>query len=388
MILSGSLLGTLLGLLAALLVFSLFVQVVQELYKYLADSKGHTYTRSLVDMLGPWAEQLRRADALPHLLARGPFQFRRVRPRGVLLPMDQPTLLSALERTSPAWVQRTLNEIRVEADLQKGKPAAASPGWIAFVHELQDFLGTRTAANGKRTSGSAASIAPPGQRLAKEVLEFLETWHPSTPAAATNKRSKAPSTPAPSPALDAQGLLTAFRRRFLPHVLDAERDFPQLAKNFEHSYRRRNLRHSFTIAFVVAMLFNLPFQELWQAAGRLSDTDFAATSEKALTLFERSQNLPSASEYEKERNQLREAAKQLVGDLTDRCELQKGGGFSNFRMRWIGAVWKQLEAFTDKLFYILGCLFSAVLVSFGAPFWNDVAGAIFRAQHGSKPDET
>lgn len=54
--LSGGSLGTLvLGLAASLLALAVFVQVVQEIYKFLASGKSRADANALRDYLGPWS---------------------------------------------------------------------------------------------------------------------------------------------------------------------------------------------------------------------------------------------------------------------------------------------------------------------------------------------
>ncbi len=36
--------------------------------------------------------------------------------------------------------------------------------------------------------------------------------------------------------------------------------------------------------------------------------------------------------------------------------------------------------------YLLGCLLTALLIGFGAPFWNDLTGAVLRVYKGPPPE--
>ena len=108
MTIGSSLLTTLLGLAGILLGLAIVVQVVQECWKYLLSTKASAYQRALFSFLGPWARELLRPGVLPDLQVDGPMQWWRQRPRGRLLPMDQPTLVAAMERTAAAPVRRML----------------------------------------------------------------------------------------------------------------------------------------------------------------------------------------------------------------------------------------------------------------------------------------
>ena len=77
---------------------SLLIQIVQELYKHLTSSKSRAYSMTLVDFVGPFAKQLFQASVAPELTIRGPFQFRRTRPHGRLLPLKKEALVMALDR--------------------------------------------------------------------------------------------------------------------------------------------------------------------------------------------------------------------------------------------------------------------------------------------------
>ena len=85
--LDNSLLTILLTLAATFLGLSIVVQVVQELYKYLRSSKGRAYQIALQDFLGPLAHELLRPGVLPDIRVRGPMQLKRVRSKGMILPL-------------------------------------------------------------------------------------------------------------------------------------------------------------------------------------------------------------------------------------------------------------------------------------------------------------
>lgn len=273
----GSLLSTVLGLAAALAALALFVQVVQELYKFLTSSRARCYERVLEDALGPWIGQVKRQASALELSVRGPLQFLRRRPTGVVLPLRREDLARALERTAPDRQRRALEAIRVEAERWEAGAAAPSPAWESFLEELRD----------------AEDWA------AREVRSFLEERGAD---------------------FDPAALERDFRRRFLPHVERVRELHPRIAQNLEYAYRRRNLRQTVVLGLLLAVLANLPLGRLYRAAAGVD----GSLAEPFL--------LPLAS--------LREAGPEGI------------------------------------LAYLAGCILTAILLTFGAPFWHDLAGAV------------
>jgi hypothetical protein len=366
----SALTNSLIGVVASLLVFALLVQVIQEFHKFLLSVKGRVYTKVLTDMLGPWAGQLCRPEALPDLQPRGPFQFRRLKRGGVLLPLDRPTLVSALERTAPPWVRRTLDRLRQEVEWSGGSPGGPSPGWTEFTTELKNVRKENVVSDNE--VGTKRALHSPGLWTATEIFGFLEKWGAVDASA---------STP-----FNARALELAFRRKFLSHVMDAERDYPQLMKNFEFTYRRWNVRHSFTIAFIVAMIFNLPFSEMWLSASRLSPAEAVAAAERAMALYEQSAGSgPAKPSSEPNADAMRDELRKLLEELRPRAEAarareESGVEFIDERLPTWNDFWKRCQ----RLSYWFGCAVTAVLVSFGAPFWNDLADALLGVGRGRR----
>src|SRR5882672_6705697 len=118
MLIGSSLISTILGLVGILFGLSILVQVIQESWKYLLSTKSGAYQRALFVFLGPWSQELLQPGLIPDLQVNGPLQRWRSRPRGRLQPMDEQTLVSALERTAAPWVQRILEALRAEEALQ------------------------------------------------------------------------------------------------------------------------------------------------------------------------------------------------------------------------------------------------------------------------------
>ncbi len=353
-----------LGIATGILALSLFVQVLQEVWKFLTSSRARCYTDALEDFLGPWARRLTRPGILPDFQARGPFQLRRLGPTGVLLPLGKPELVEGLERTTSPWIRRGLRALRVEADLQAGTPQnnKLSSQWGRFIEEM-----------------NLADSGKSGDRDYQAVREFLQS---------ENLHSVDPS------GTDAARVLRLYRERFIPHVTDAERHFGRLGELFEFRWRRRNLRQTFILGFVVSFMVALPIQEIYRQAANMSEEETLAYAEQTMQLYRSHKELFAADTSKTdsdtnnvarrpatERDSLRaaeldslqkavsQALKSVVqGDTLSLRE--KFNGFAKFtdaRLSWPG-----------RLLYVLGCLLTALLVSFGAPFWNDIVGAIWR----------
>jgi hypothetical protein len=398
---NSAFLTTILGLAASLAAFAILVQITQEVYKYLASSKARAYRDALVDFIGPAAAQLLQPGAAPELFVPGPFQFRRVQPKGKLLPLGRDALVKALERTSSEWVLRGLEALRKEASFA-GAPRGAegwSPAWEQFLGEL--------AAVGKED---------PQYWGAVEVAQFLVRWgvamgnvspfdKPDTlRGTAEPDLASLQSGAHQSPAV----VLDAFRQQFLPHVVRAENEAPQLEANFDYAYRRRNLRQTFIIATVLALALNQPLQEMYRNAAGLLPAEAASLAERAQDLQKRLDTALGQASVEKAMPAEGQPAgdkgatksdpaaastsspapalpgtsapnvKELVSlaseasTLLVRARQDKGMDHFNGLKRLAEA------KFGENLLRLLGCLLTALLASFGAPFWNDLAGTLTR----------
>ncbi len=369
MLIGTSLISTLLGLVGILLGLSILVQVIQECWKYLLSTKGAAYQRALFAFLGPWARELLRPGVIPDLQINGPFQKWRRRPKGRLQQMDQSTLVAALERTAAPWIRRVLQALRAEADLQNGRGAALSPAFAAVLEQL-------------RATGQDS----PGYASAQEALRFLKKWSSDDTTQLSDTGAR----------VDARKLITAFRQQFLPQITEVERTFTQLDRNFEYLYRRRNTALTFLFATSVVVALDAPIATLYRQAKGMTPEQAVTLGENARGVFDSLNRLPRASapaarqadsvradEYLRFSRDILEALRQsanvgtAVTAETDflsarvnklRQQIKDGG------LRW---------AFG----YLLGSLVTALLISFGAPFWNDVAGAVLRVSKGSRKVE-
>lgn len=347
----SSLVTVVLGLGATVLAISLFVQVLQEIWKFLWSSRARCYTEVLEDFLGPWARRMTRPGVLPEFQARGPLQFRRLAPTGVLLPLRRAELVEALERTAPEWQRHALRALRREADLQAGQPSTPSPEWVRFQREL-----------------AAVEPGGPGAADLRDLTTFLA--------------DAGVAKPNPGRDLDAARLLRAFRDRFLAHVLEAERHFERLEQLFEYRWHRRNLKHTFVFGFLVAFFAAQPAQDILRRARALSPEEAVAMAEDVRALYEARQAAAAEAgpaEARRGAPPTREAIDRALSEsllALEAASVDLTAGFNGL------AQFRNRDGPGRKAWYLFGCLVTAVLVSFGAPFWNDLLGAVLRLKRG------
>lgn len=351
---NSPLLSTVLALAATLLALSVVIQIFQEIYKYLTQSKSRAYANSLKDFLGPWANLLYRPGVLFNLEVRGPFQFKRISPRGSLQPLAKDDLLRAMERTCPPWVQRAAKALELECRLDQRTESGASANWTQFLAEL-----------------SKVERAETGYWDAFEVARFLSAWghnwEPGSSEGSIGEITVAGNRFVPA------NVRIAFRQRFMPHIERAATDYTQFERNVDYSYQRRNLRQTFVLAFLLALLFDLPFYRLYNMARAVTPDQAVAMAENALradSTFQRAIRTDSVTE-----DMVREwaaQAKQILADST----LHADDFVSPARLEEIGR-----HGWFSHLF---SCLVTALLLSFGAPFWNDLTSSLLQFQRGRK----
>lgn len=367
---NSALLSTLLALSATMLALSILVQIVQEVYKYLSSSKERSYTNALLDFLGPWSSQLLQPGRVMKMQIRGPLQWFRFRPKQRLLPMQHDELISALETTAPTWVRRTLERLKLEVGFQKGTASSPSPTWRNFLGEL----------------GTVEKGAP-GFWSAQEVSRFLLSYGHTIARASTSAGSEGTerlgdilySEERP---FDAAQTLAAFQQKFLPHVLSASDHYDQLQGNFQYQYERRNLRQTFVIGLIIALLFNLSLQRLYHYAAAVSPAEATAIAETNLKLYQ---------EYRQTSAAVPPESVTAVAAM-DTLRLRKLADLSQVILEQSGSVTfnlvgnEVLDGFGSFLHYLFGCFITALLLSFGAPIWNDAASALLNIQKAKRQE--
>jgi len=377
-LLESPFISTLLALAATFLLLAVLVQIIQELYKYLTSSKSRAYAIVLKDFLGPWAEELLRPGIFPDPTVRGPFKWVRIRPRGKILPMNKGDLVAAMESTAPQWVQRVLSQLNLESEMQSGKPDAASASWERLLVQI-----------GQVERGTSGFLT------ASEIAGFLETWkHTWTrsnfdsekPARKRRTQSEQVSshpenigTLVAPDRFDAARITKAFRQQFLRHVDTAAERFPVLEENYEYAYQRRNMRHSFLIAFLLALACNLPFDSLYMKASGLSIEQASKLAEQALAFDEQSKKDSLPVTDQEAINRLLESGRSALAAVNPEAN---NLGRVNYLVdyEFLSRLWG--DGWWSILRYLFGCLVTAFLLSFGAPVWNDFTSTLLRLQKG------
>jgi hypothetical protein len=213
------------------------------------------------------------------------------------------------------------------------------------------------------------------------VSAFLREWNVAVTPGQGVGSVALPAT------VDAEALLGDFRERFLPHVTQAERTFDQLQRNFDFTYRRRNTLITFCIALTLSIAANLPIGRLYHRADTMSPDEAVAMAEAMQKLSDSlaAPDQAHAAQYDRIRARLLRALENMsigepdpsAGRSTDRSWLTRIGGA-------LGDVWMRIRS--GGPLYLVECLITALLLSFGAPFWNDLAGTLLRLQRGPPKD--
>lgn len=349
----------LLGFASYMLGLAILVQIIQEVYKYIRSSKSKAYSNALTDFLGPWAVQLMRGNF--GLMARGPFQWKRLRPKGKLLPLNKEQLINGLEKTSPYWVNKTNTLLKKEARDQGDIAKAPSPAWLELLKEM-----------GKVEKGAS------GYWNAYEIAGWLKgkdhVWKRQDKSEVIG-----PIAPPKTNVIKASDLLTSFQEEFLPHIKEAADNFAQYQKNFEFTYKRRNLRQTFIIALTLSLFFQLNVGKLYQKAASMSPKEALALAESYVQFYEHmdKEQVPSFEEVKKEIEEMK------VKFLKDFGPQEEPDSIQVILDRW----WDNVKKMADPpiialLRYFFECLVTALLICFGAPLWNDIVTLFFRLQKG------
>jgi len=365
------LLTTIIGIGATILALSILVQVLQELYKHLANSKSRLYVKALWDHIGSLAQHLAYAPEFADIRVRGSFQILRRRPAGRLLPLSAEQLKRALERTSPAWVQRMLRQLRQEVSVSSENGPNVSQSWLTFLKRL-----------------SSVPRGATGYSVVIQIAGFLRdhgySWEPGDDVVGSISVGDATVRPAE--------LEQALVHRFTPHVEDVIARYDLLREHHQFAGRRRNLRQTFAIGFVASFLVGLPIQQVYVDATTRSAAETMELAEKAIDSYERVQLLErtaqptgdaaadATAEGQEGENLTGDASelKELLRSMVDQLSEDVLGSDERDVIPVFSATFwqKRHSGFWGVLWYIFGCAGSAVLVSFGAPFWNGIVKAL------------
>ncbi len=361
----SSLLNIVLGLAASLLALSILIQILQEFYKFLFKSKSAAYKKVLLDLIGSQAAFLWEAPETADFRVRGPWDVFRRKPGGILQPLAKEQLGEALSRAAPHWVTRTLEQIELERT--GGATKADATTWGAFLDRLGE--------TGKGATGFGT---------AKEIAGLLKDFGHSLVPGESNLGTITTAQPP-----DLAKLEAAVRQKFLPQVDKVEKDFDLIDRNLQYTYKRRNMRQTFTLGLLVAFVMSFPVQDLYDQAAALTDEQAVAMTEQMLTIYE-SQKVTNAADSVDLNKKLEELNSVLafftsriadaIPDTTRTPADSLGEKESQKKSETVeiavltSKFWK--KGFLEWLSYILGCLMTAILLSFGAPFWNDVAKSV------------
>lgn len=338
----GFTLEALIALAGIFLGLAIAVQVLQEIYKYLTCSKARAYRIALRDFLGDWVDKAYGCEALRGMYVRGPFDLvkdlwrklwnlkKKSAPIG-LLPFEKEELLHAVDRTTPEWIRRVIDTLKKERDLQQGTLAPPSPILRGLIEDAWTRYDRDTSA--------------------RKTFDFLEQWE------VTGQPQEGSAAPALK-TCDAARVLEAFYQGYVPERRKVSEEFEQFAANFDHSYQRRNFRLTVTLATLFALVCGLPFTALYRQARSLAPEEAIRLAKSLNELYEESQN-------DTEKAELQDLLDQLTKTL-EKQELDLGVT----RLADLGDKPEEIPG------YLGGCLLTALLIAFGAPFWDRLSSAL------------
>lgn len=346
----GFTLEALIGLAGIFMGLAIAVQVLQEIYKYVTWSKARAYRIALRDFLGDWVDKAYGCEALRSMYVRGPFELvksffrkllnlkRKKSAAAGLLPLTKEDLLHAVDRTAPDWVRDVIDVLKKERDLQQGTSAPPSP----VLGELIDDVWTRYACD----------------TPARKTFDFLVKWKVT---GQPKKGSKKPLRKS----CDAARVLEAFYQRYVPERAKVNEEFEQFTANFEHTYQRRNFRQTLMLATLLSLLLGLPFSALYNEARSLAPEEAIRVTQSLSELHDESQADP---EKAAELNELLQRLREPLEQILEPQELDLGRGVA--RLRELVGTPKQIPG------YLGHCLLTALLIAFGAPFWDRLSKAL------------
>lgn len=353
-------LDVLLALAAVFIGLSLAVEVLQDIYKYLTISKARAYRIALRDFLGSWVDKAYEDVGLPNAMLRGPFQWFKRQPPARLLPMEKKDLLSALERTAAGPVCDTARVLREEVELQCGTPAPPSFGLQRHIEELWKQYDS--------------------DPYARKLFDFLDSDE------VARKPSRASMASEGKEPTDARAVLSDFYHVFLPKRVKVDEEFGLFSTHFEHAYRRRNLRQTLVLAFVLAVGLNLAFDTLYRNVSALSPDEVIRLADSVMAMDSEAPE-PARHTLEALQERLQDIARRLTVEEPTRISLT--GGWE--RLERLGSQREAWPSLLGLLSYLVSCFVTAVLVSFGAPFWHRLSRALLdvrRAGGGSSAEDT
>ncbi|MBK7632748.1 MAG: hypothetical protein IPJ23_19090 [Ignavibacteriales bacterium] len=184
--------------------------------------------------------------------------------------------------------------------------------------------------------------------------------------------------------IDAKQLLSEFSKKFLPHIEDAAKNFSQFERNFEYTYGRANIKLTFFIALIITIFFNLGIDVLYKNALETNPEEAIKFAETTMEYYEQHK----ASQDSLIQNKLELANQIMTETLSRESSDQSIAELIDFSAIPNMLTW-------DFLLYLLNCIITSIFITFGAPFWNDIASALLKIQKGksnsgsdSSPEES
>jgi hypothetical protein len=124
----------------------------------------------------------------------------------------------------------------------------------------------------------------------------------------------------------------------------------------------------------------LPIQSLWKFAGGLSEQETITLANSVLDIYEREdQLLPDSLDVYKS-----PSVDSILVPLMNRLTRNSEEGRFPVQTILSKRARSGINGIKGWIYYILGSLVTAILLSFGAPLWNDIAKSILRFQQTQK----
>ncbi len=413
------LLTTIIGVAATILAMSVVVQIVQEMYKYFTSSQSRVYVNVLRDHLGAIAEQIASKPEFAYLRTRGPFEFLGEGWSGRLLPLEADELRAAVKRAQPL-LQQTLDQLR-RASAAGAGAALPSADWGSFLQKL--------------------SSVPPDDvaefKTAREIAKILSKhghkWK-SSEEEEKEKVGEVSHDPASSVKFDPKLVLEEVEETCTPEIVKTTAKFRLLESHLEYARGRRNMRHTVVIGFLLAAVVGLPIQAVYRSAATIPPEKVTEFAESAANIYDaygkweesRREASPTDTGNVAARGSSQEAASANAGrestdsvaasaNLTDSSVAAKTQAADTTGTE--GDLLSLIESITDEymksavpqemmvivlsdkwhekyknradiILYILGSLGTAVLIGFGAPFWNDLLKSLLGLKRTLRPSRS
>lgn len=216
-------------------------------------------------------------------------------------------------------------------------------------------------------------ILPLGKDLLNSAFERNLPKKNEIPPALDKEKNETPPTPYKE-------------KKVIFPIQDMEWD--QLVKNFDYTYSRRNLRITFIIALIVTFFFNLPIQNIYEKQGSLTTSQLADLTEKLGSINNNLKHLSEEGTKSKDSisvEEIDESSVTMNNDssnieveydslITKINELVSNKEYKAQLVKFVKIT--EFESLAKFMLYFFGCIITSILICFGAPFWNEILGAL------------